>query len=128
MFNLHPEYLTEYQLYITRAHKGALAVRGDGLILTNKLLIMIKRILFTASKNIIESRSYEQIMNGPHVVEMTTTRARATHVRVAMRALTTISYITHSIVTTPMFPYSICTWAPFISITTIPLHAQNPEL
>ena len=48
---------------------------------------------FYRIKNIIESRSYEQIMNGPHVVEMTTTRARATHVRIAMRALTSISLL-----------------------------------
>ena len=51
-----------FVIIITRAPKGALTVLGDGLISNNKLnLIIINHILFTASKNINHSPSYEQI-------------------------------------------------------------------
>ena len=51
---------------------------------------MIIHVRFTASKNIIENRSYEKIMNGSYKI---------VHVRVGvtMRAVTTTSLITERI-------------------------------
>ena len=49
------------KLYIwLECPEGPLVVWGDVLILKNKLLIIIKRFLFTASKNINHNPSYEQ--------------------------------------------------------------------
>ena len=116
----------------------------------NKLLIIIKRFLFTASKNINHSPSYEQSKNRtykslnyhntlPHVLHtrgLLNRQLQHVHVRVTMCPLTTISLITIHIIHYTYHRYyayncvdTICTWAPLISITTIPLHApRNPEL
>ena len=65
----------------------------------NKLLIIIKRFLFTTSKNINHSPSYEQSKNRTSITNL----FQHVHVRVTMYPLTTISYITHSVVNTPIF-------------------------
>ena len=77
-----------------------------------KLLITIKRFLFTALKNINHSQSYEQSKNRTSITNL----LQHVHVHVTMYPLTTISYITYSVVNTPMYLIAICTWAPLISM------------
>ena len=93
---------------MTRVPKGTLFVRGDGLILKNKLIIVTKHIPFTASKNINHNTSYEQSKYRTLITNL----LQHMHVRVTMYPLTTISYITHSVVNAPMYLIAICTWAP----------------
>ena len=101
------------KLYIwLECPEGTLAVWGDVLLLKNKLLITIKRFLFTALKNINHSQSYEQSKNSRSITNL----SQHVHVRVTMYPLTTISYITYSVVNTPMYLIAICTWAPLISM------------
>ena len=53
-------------VHLTRAPKGSQVVQREELRMKNELLMTIKVMLFTASKNLIENRSYWQILNGPY--------------------------------------------------------------
>ena len=83
------------KLYIwLECPEGTLVVWGNVVIFKNKLLIKIKRFLFTASKNIKHSPSYEQSKNHTSITNL----SQHVHVRVTMYPLTTILLITIHII------------------------------